>query len=710
MSDEKLISIVCPHCQTEYRVPPSIAGKKVACKRCEKTFTVSTTDEHPNLGLLAVKYNLITKAQLTEVLTALSHGASEKTPADLASALLERKLLTESQLETLKRTELLEKVSETSWEFGALALQKSMLTKADLKAAFEKQALLFKEAKTVRHIKDILLEEGRLGQSDHDLILDELNGAPSQEDEPATDAKTSTYELTISEDRMSVSLRATGTPPGVISPETVRRQLETEGVTHGIVDDGELEALLAALKKPDAHVVIARGTPPRESKDASLRYHFAKDQKVGTLGIHGEIDFKDRGEVPYVHPGDLLVEKTAGVPGTPGHDVFGNELTPSPPKDVKLLSGSGVETSEDRSKLFAKVEGQPKLTLGGRLSVVSDLVINGDVDLKTGHIDFEGNVKVNGTIQSGFNVKGANVEAREIIGAKITASGDVTTTGGIIGAEVKTQGNIRAKYIKQATLSTFGDIVVQKEITDSSINTSGACLLERGKILSSEISAKQGIEAVDIGTELSAPCKLSVGVDDHIEAEVEGIQNAIERRRDRISKMEEQTAILETEEQKTHKDIADQAQIQDRSLVNQRSLKEKLAELPDDDTESRPKMEAAIADLGRQAQEAEAALGGLFDRQDEITLQAERVQHETEQVNEDIYELEHELDAIRHWAKSQKKAAAIKISGTVFQGTFIGGPHTQTVIKEDARHVTIREVKNTDPDSSVEYEIKLQHS
>jgi uncharacterized protein (DUF342 family) len=457
-------------------------------------------------------------------------------------------------------------------------------------------------------------------------------------------------------------------------------------------------------------VIVARGTPPQESRDASLQYHFATDRKVGTLGIHGEIDFKNKGEVPFVNQGDLLAEKTAAIPGIPGRDVFGNEITIPPPKDVKLLSGSGVDISEDRLKLYAKVEGQPKLSLGGRLSVVSDLVINGDVDLKTGHIDFEGDVKITGAIQSGFNVKGANVEAREIMGARVTASGDVIIAGGIIGAEIKTQGNIKAKYIKQATLSTFGDIEVQKEITDASINTSGACRLERGKILSSEISAKQGIEAKDIGSDMSTPCRLTVGVNDHIEAEVKGIQGAIERREDRLSKMNEQIASLETEEQKVHKEIADMAQVQDRSLVNQRSLKEKLAELPEDDTETRSELEAAIADMGRKAEEAEGALGGLFDRQDAVTDRTEKVQREIELVKEDIYELKHELDAIRHWSKSQKKAATVKVSGTVVQGTIIGGPHTRTAIKEDARHVTIREVKNTDPDSAVEYEIKLQHS
>ena len=73
-------------------------------------------------------------------------------------------------------------------------------------------------------------------------------------------------------------------------------------------------------------------------------------------------------------------------------------------------------------------------------------------------------------------------------------------------------------------------------------------------------------------------------------------------------------------------------------------------------------------------------------------------------------DLKNELDEIRHWSKSQKKTASIKVRGKVLQGTIVGGPHIKSIIKETARRVTIREVKNNDPDNAVEYEIRLQNS
>jgi predicted Zn finger-like uncharacterized protein len=715
MPEEKNITIVCPRCRTEYRVPVEIEGKKVSCKRCQETFAAKpgngSPPQLPDMGLLAVKYKLITQEQLSELLSSLSAAPADGNQISVEALLLEKGLLTGAQIETLKLTEELGKVSQMSRRFGALAVKKALITEEVLKDAFQKQAVLFKKAKTVRHIKEILLEEGRITQENHDILMAELeNGAPAPQKAPSTSNIENAYDLLISEDGMRAVLKAKSSDSPTASSDAIARLLESKGITHGQVPADQLAPRLAAPIDPEAPIVIAAGTSPEAGRDATLRYHFSTDQKIGTLGTHGEIDFKNKGEVPFVHKGDLLMEKIPATAGTPGYDIYGKELPPPPAGDIKLLFGSGVEPSEDRLKLHAKVDGQPKFSLGGRLSVVSDLVVNGDVDLKSGHIDFEGNVKVTGTIQSGFQVKGANVEAKEIMNAQITASGNVTATGGIIGATIKAQGDITAKYIKHATLSTFGDIIVLKEITDSKINTSGACRLDKGKILSSEISAKQGVEALDIGTDLSSPCRLTVGVDDHVETETEGLKSAISRREERLGQIQEDLDGIEDKQQGIHKEIADLAQIQDRSLVKQRALTEELGKLAAGDSEKRGEMESAISALGDEARKAEESLGDLFDRQDQLTHQSEKLQRETELVKEDIYELKNELEAIRHWAKSQKKAATIKTSGTIVQGTVIAGPHTRTLVKETARHVTIREVKNTDPDSGVEYEIKFQSS
>lgn len=717
MPEEKQFAIVCPGCNTEYRVPHEIAGKRVTCKRCKEIFTAarkdSFLDPSHRLGELAVKFNLITREQLAETLS----GIQNSDGISLESALLQKKLLTMPQIEALKLTDLFRKANQTSRRLGALAIEKGMITEADLKTALEKQATLFKETRTIHHVQDILVKDGLLSENDKNALIaatgnkdsepSEKMGVALEEEKASMEEVNQFFALTVSEDRMSASLRPKAEKAPPVSVAAVSAFLKSNGILHGILEENELASLLASPPAPDTSIVVARGTPPEAGVDASIQYHFNTNQKVGTLGSQGYIDFKDKGDVPFVRKGGLLLSKIPPIPGKPGIDVRGNVIPPAVPADVKILIGEGAQLSENKLKVFAKTDGQPKISLGGRLSVVSDLVINGDVDLKTGHVDFEGNVKVTGTIQSGFHVKGANISAKEIMSAQIVTSGSVTTTGGIIGAAIKAQGDVKAKYIKHTTLSTFGDVVVQKEIMDSNINTSGSCLLTRGKILSSEISAKQGIEAADIGTDLSSPCRLTVGVDDHVEAELEGIENAAGRREERLKNMQREIEALEKEQQAVHNKIADLAQVQDRSLVQQRPLKKELEALSPEGEEKRRELEARIAALDVRIRDAESTLGELFDQQDKLTQKVDELQLQAEQVQDDVLELRHESEAIRHWAKSQKKAAVIKVTGSVVQGTVISGPHARTVLKETCRHVTLREVKNTDPDSAVEWEIKI---
>ena len=667
MTEEKQFIIVCPRCRTEYRVNSEITGKKVACKRCQETFIAvhknSPLSSPPRLGELAVKYNLITSAQLADAISAQHGEASDSARKSIEAVLLEKGLLTEAQIETLKLTDLFRKANQMSRRLGALAVEKRMITETDLRAALEKQAALFKETKTIRFVKDILFEEGLLTAADQDELVSAMSGEPPAPAKPAQTipeeeaASTSEvkrfYDLVASEDRMSAVLQPKTAQAPVLPSVAMRLLLKENGITHGIIEDDEFKSILSAKKDPTVPILIARGTPPKPGVNASVTYHFDTNQKIGTLGAQGAIDFKNKGEVPFVRQGDLLVEKTPAQPGVPGFDIFGKVLSAPPVSDTKLLVGAGAELSEDKLKIYAKAAGQPKISFGGRIAVMSELVVRGDVDLKSGHIDFEGNVKVTGTIQNGFHVKCANLEAKEIMGAKITATGTVSTTGGIIGADIKAQGDVKAKYIKHATLSTFGDVIVQKEITDSSINTSGACRITRGKILSSEISAKQGVEAVDIGTDLSAPCRLTVGVDDHIEAEMARIREAVDRRRSRLETTNREINSLDTRQQEIHRIIAETAQVQDRALVKQRSLKQQLDTLSfPDDEEKRKDLNVEIAALGEKAKEAEKSLGALFDQQDELTQQTDGLQNQAEQIQDDILELNNELESIRQWANT----------------------------------------------------------
>ena len=67
---------------------------------------------------------------------------------------------------------------------------------------------------------------------------------------------------------------------------------------------------------------------PREfassGKDATIKFFFDRDYlKAGGVTNDGAIDFKDRGEMPFVESGTILAEKTAIKESRNGKNIYG---------------------------------------------------------------------------------------------------------------------------------------------------------------------------------------------------------------------------------------------------------------------------------------------------------------------------------------------------------------------------------------------------
>ena len=295
--------------------------------------------------------------------------------------------------------------------------------------------------------------------------------------------------------------------------------MTTTAINAWINDTGENRPPLA----------VAMGEPPVPGRDGAVTYHFQTDySNPGKIKDDGSIDFRDRGHIPYVHKGDLLATKTPAREGRTGMAVTGRVIPVDSPFDPVFLAGSGTALSEDALSIHAALDGQPHLDACGEISVNPDLTIAGDIDFQTGNIEFNGNILVKGTIKEGFKVKGISLIAKEIEGADIELSGDLHVSDGITDTRIRTQGSIYAKFINNCRISSFGNLVISREIIDATILLSGACENPSGVIMASQVTAKAGIEAGKIGTPTSKPAVLKVGVSHHAEAETQKIDTRIQ--------------------------------------------------------------------------------------------------------------------------------------------------------------------------------------
>ncbi len=519
----------------------------------------------------------------------------------------------------------------------------------------------------------------------------------------------SAFSLTVSQHKLEAHMCPRGPVPVEISLGDIKELLATQGIKYGIVDDTVITEYLKnrpIQKKPWR---IAEGKAPEPARDAKVKHHFDTDpSKIGTVKEGGIIDFKERGEIPQVKKGDLIAEKIPGIDGTPGIDVFGNPIPAPKPKDIKLRCGKGAETTEDGLKVLAKLDGRPEILAYGKLSVWSELKISGDVGLDTGHIDFAGNIDVRGSVQDGFSVRGGKLSAKEIGKAEIDIDGDIVVLGGIIGARIKASGNVRAIHVRASDIEALGDVVVDNELLNSRIESSGACLVKRGKILSSSISAKKGIEANEIGSDTSNPCTLVVGLDERARNEIDRIKEQITLKQEEQEKRETRVDELREESNRLDKETGELAQVQDRAMVELLTLKEEMEELEKaNNSEKLAQAEMLIKDLDSKMSQTEKTLEQLFNKQDRITTKIFGFQNEINDSQEEIKEFQDEIEALSEWSRKEKPLPVIKVYRMIFSHTTIRGLHSSGTLKKNMSYVSIRETESSDPDSGVKWKMKI---
>jgi uncharacterized protein (DUF342 family) len=300
--------------------------------------------------------------------------------------------------------------------------------------------------------------------------------------------------------------------------------------------------------------------------------------KIGRERKDGSIDWRDRGETPQVAVGDLLAEITPGSEGAAGTDVFGEPLPPQGPQKPPIRWGSGVTPAEDGLSGTAGIQGMPRLSADGEVTVLPTLVIDGDIGIDTGHVRFDGHIEVSGAVENGFSVEGRSLRAYQVNGGTLTIREDIQVDKGIHGATIRCSGNLKARHIRNSSGFVKGDVVVENEIGDSTIETRQRCLIKTGAIVAASVTARKGIKAMDVGTEVAKPSELVVGVDHQLDTEVKKIRKYMRTAKEKRRKLQKVLAGLKERSDQVNTELGEIAQEQDAYARKQRELEERLDE------------------------------------------------------------------------------------------------------------------------------------
>jgi uncharacterized protein (DUF342 family) len=517
-------------------------------------------------------------------------------------------------------------------------------------------------------------------------------------------------KLQVARDFMAAFISKTDHFNPNISALEIKEALFERDIVEGIVVDEMIEGFIKSSGFKTQSFQIARGINPIEGQDAKLEFFFNTDYlKAGGLDAEGNIDFKERGAIPHVEEGTVLAEKTPMVLARQGQNIYGDEVETPVGSDIPLRFGKGAKLSEDGLKVLAAVSGFPKYSLSGVIFVHNEYTTSGDVDYETGHVDYDGNVNIKGCIKSGFKVKGNDISTIELDGGIVEADGDVTVAGGINEGKIYARGNVYAKFIHNSEIFCMGNILVGREIVDSRIEAGGSCAIENGTLISSEVTAKMGVSARRIGTEMAGPSLIKVGQDAFTQKELG--KNMIEARsmRENVQKLQEKNNSLKEQNSQLQKHITKLAHVQDRSQLEQREIEVKMTAPENADTLE--ELEARFAQLNTNAQNAEKNLDRCFEKSEAIEEAIEKVDKEIAFWEKKIEDLTHEKKNLLQWAKENPGNAVVACDGEIQPGTIICGKHSEITVDKVIRRARIKEVLFTAEGSGnrQSYEMQIQN-
>lgn len=368
------------------------------------------------------------------------------------------------------------------------------------------------------------------------------------------DNRSELFQISVSKDGMAVLLDCPAEPPDLtLVSQDIISELEALGVTP-MPDKDWIEAFLEdAFDKSRVikRAVLIRGQKPGKAIHGRVEWAgdffstgFVKDKTTGM------VNYRKKAAQSSVEKDQLLGRQIPFQEGKEGLNVFGKTVPGEKAKVFYPTVGTNVRLDEDSDSYYA--------TSGGRIRLLSDtlfvdkvITIEESVGLESGDLKHAGAIVVMEDIQEGSSVEAdGDIEVHGVIeGANVKTMGNLIVRGGIMGTEdtkILVAGSIQAKFIINGDVESGRDIIVEREVLNTRINTLGSVIIPHGRIVGGRIAALRGISAGKVNTPASVHTELSVGANEGILDSLRKLKTKIERIEAQLS--EDEILIMQFEQ------------------------------------------------------------------------------------------------------------------------------------------------------------------
>lgn len=344
------------------------------------------------------------------------------------------------------------------------------------------------------------------------------------------------YEIKVSNDKMEAFIirHSKLTDDDSLSKEEIEQFIKEHGIIYGL--DHDVVTKILEDRELGPNIILAVGKPPENGKDAYLEPILFQEQNRDLNAV--QINLKDFLDIPTVRIDDKIGTKIAATPGFVGFNVFGEEVAAKPGKDFKLRKGQNTRINEKEQAIYSLIDGQ--ITIDKHtIHVFPTYEVQGDLSLKTGNIEFVGNVIINGNVPTGFEIEaGGDIRVSGTVeAARLKAGGSIYIGAGVVGqnkGHIEAGGDLQTTFINEGYVEVGGHIEVTQAILHSTCMSGGQVICKRGKglIVGGAISAVKSIEANEIGNDMHTKTSLFIGVHEKILLQQKQIEEDLQKAQD----------------------------------------------------------------------------------------------------------------------------------------------------------------------------------
>ena len=286
-----------------------------------------------------------------------------------------------------------------------------------------------------------------------------------------------------------------------VTMEKIMQKLEENYVSHGIQEENLQKAI--DQKRYNENICAAKWTEPVNGIDGVVQYYFNKDKHLAPIeDEQGNVDYKNLGLINNIIAGTPIAEISLPTEGEPGIDITGATVPQKVGVPARYNVGAGTKLINNDTQIVAAVSGN-LIFKNGAFVVEEKIVINGDVDVSSGNIDFIGDITIKGGVFEGFRV--ASKRSISIMGlvskAEIVADGDINIKVGAVNSKIISKANVKIGFCENTNITAEGNVESSSFVGGEVFASEKIIASGKGVLVGGKYTALNGVEASVIGSE-----------------------------------------------------------------------------------------------------------------------------------------------------------------------------------------------------------------